>query len=78
MDVHLPVWLAWAVWSGFLGAMLFGLTGICLWFDARYERKQWPRMHQHVWVAGPPEDNGIVIEECSCMSFRIVDGGSDD
>lgn len=70
--------LQWLGWIAFLAFLLFGLTGLCVWLDNRYERRQWSRMHQHVWVRGPPEDNGVIIEECSCMSFRIVDGGSDD
>jgi hypothetical protein len=68
------MWLAWGVWWAFLAVLLFGLAALGKWHDDYYERRQWPRMHQHYWVRGPPEDNGVIIEECSCMSFRIVEG----
>jgi hypothetical protein len=55
MDVHVPGWLVWVIWTGFLGALLFGLAAIGWWHDRRYERRARResivrRLHVHDFV----------------------------
>lgn len=71
MDVHVPGWLLYAAWCGFLGMLLFGLSALGRWHDDYYERRELAKrlrfpLHVHDFIVVGEVLGEPSFQRCIC------------